>query len=165
MIGVIYSLYNQFPGIIAIENLKASKVESDRKKTEGNVERPLEWALFRKFQQQGLVPLVSELIKLREYEKFPTPYRKQVKYEPLKQFGIISFISEEDTSRRCPSCGIKAYPADKEDEYMNDKEKKIFKCNECGFHNLQNPGEFKSLDSNDKVAAFNIAVKGFEGFF
>lgn len=71
MTGVIYNLYQKYPGIISIEDLKQTKVESDRKKFEGNIERPLEWALYRKFQSEGLVPPISELIELRELEDCP----------------------------------------------------------------------------------------------
>jgi hypothetical protein len=172
MIGVIYYLYQKYRGIISIEDLKQTKVESDRNKFEGNIERPLEWALYRKFQQEGYVPPISELIKLRELEKFPLKDVKQPKYENIQQFGIIKFVSPEETSTTCPSCEKKAYELQKEKKgeekpaenkrYEADKKAGVFCCPKCGFHNRTNPMGYESLDSNDKVAAFNIAKRGFE---
>ncbi len=162
MIGVIYFLYQQYPGIISIEDLKQTKVESDRKNFEGNIERPFEWALYRKFQQEGLVPPISELIKLREIEKFPVKENKQPKNETIKQFGLIKFVSEEDTSLTCPNCNEKAYASSKNPNYLEDKKIKVFYCSKCGFHNKNNPLGLESLDDNDKIAAFNIAKRGLQ---
>lgn len=175
MIGVICHLYQAFPSLISIENLSQYKVESDRNKFEGTIERPLEWALYRKFQQEGLVPPVSELIKIREVEKFEKQNGKQKKFESISQFGIIKFVSKDETSTNCPSCEKKAYELQKEKKgeekssenkrYEDDKQAGVFHCIKCGFHNHDNPGDFSSLDDNDKVAAFNIAKRGFESLF
>jgi transcription elongation factor Elf1 len=164
MTGVIYYLYQKYPGIISIEDLEQTKVESDRKKFEGNIERPLEWALYRKFQQEGYVPPISELIKLRKLEDTAQKKsKKEVVDEGLKQFGIIKFVSEKDTSLTCPFCNEKAYANSSDDlNYKKDKNAKVFHCSKCDFHNITNPMGYESLDSNDKVAAFNIAKKGFE---
>lgn len=163
MIGVIYLLYQKYPGIISIEDLDQSKIESDRKKFEGNIERPLEWALYRKFQQGGYVPPISELIKLREIEGYTQKKGKEENNERLKQFGIIKFVSKEETSLTCPHCNEKAYANSSSDpNYREDKEVKVFYCRKCDFHNKVNPMGYDSLDSNDKIAAFNIAKRGLQ---
>jgi predicted RNA-binding Zn-ribbon protein involved in translation (DUF1610 family) len=104
----------------------------------------LEWALYNKFQNKGLVPPITELIKLRASES-------------IKQFGIIKFVSEDNTSWLCPVCENNA-----REDCEKEKHLKIFKCSKCGFHNINNPLGFDSLDSNDKVAAFNIAKRWFD---
>jgi len=163
MIGVIHFLYLKYPGVISIEDLDQLKIEADRKKFEGNIERPLEWALYRKFQQEGYVPPISELVKLREIEGYAQRINGKGNNESLKQFGIIKFVSEKDTSKNCPACSEKAYASDGDANYKTDKKEKVFHCQKCGFHNRNNPLEYGSLDSNDKIAAFNIAKRGLEG--
>jgi hypothetical protein len=155
MIGVIYYLYQKYRGIISIEDLKQTKVESDRNKFEGNIERPLEWALYRKFQQEGYVPPISELIKLRELEKFPLKDVKQPKYENIQQFGIIKFVSPEETSTTCPKC-LRRFK-----DYDKNKQEGFCKC-QCGFDTRNDLKGFEGLNDPDKVAAFNIAKRGFE---
>lgn len=163
MIGIIYWLYQKYPGIISVEDLEQAKVEADRKNFEGNIERPLEWALYRKFQQEGYVPPISELIKLRTLEDNAQKKNKKEDDKGLKQFGIIKFVSEHDTSLTCPFCNEKAYTSSSKDpNYLNDKKTKVFHCRKCDFHNKTNPMGYESLDSNDKIAAFNIAKRGFE---
>jgi hypothetical protein len=110
------------------------------------------------------------LVKLRELEKFAIQNGKQPKMVTIKQFGIIKFVPEGETSTLCPSCGKKAYKNSEDKKYTSDKKQKIFHCSkeanggigDCGFHNHKNPGDYFSLDTNDKIAAFNIAKRGFE---
>lgn len=166
MVGVVNYLYAMYPGYIVLENLKQDIIESHREQFEGDITRPLEWALYRKFQSKGLVPPISELVKLRETEKFNKSNSKQKRFETIHQFGIIKLVDESETSLLCPQCGEKAYissDGEKCPEFKKDKDMKIFRC-DCGFHNQNNAGDFTSLDTNDKVAAFNIAKRGFENF-
>ena len=152
MVGVINFLYKKYPGFIVLENLKQTENESHRQNFEGDITRPLEWALYRKFQTKCLVPPISELIKLRELN----PKNKQ----NIHQFGIIKFVSKEETGLFCPECKEKAYKSSKDDTYKKDKECGVFKC-KCGFNNKTNAGKFVSLDTNDTIAAYNIAKRGF----
>lgn len=173
MVGVIDFLYSKYPGFIVLEDLTQSIIESHRNTFEGDITRPLEWALYRKFQTKGLVPPISELVKLRELEKFVVQSGKQSKKDTIKQFGIIKFVSESETSTTCPACGKKAYKSSEDKKYNDDKKYNIFHCSkeangdvgDCGFHNIENPGDYFSLDTNDKVAAFNIAKRGFESLY
>jgi len=166
MVGVIDFLYNKHPGFIVLEDLKQSIIESHRNQFEGDITRPLEWALYRKFQSKGLVPPISELLKLRELEKFTIQNEKRPKKDTIKQFGIIKFESESETSLLCPKCGKKAYKSSEDEKYNRDKQQGIFECGcvDCDFNNKTNAGEYTSLDTNDKIAAFNIAKRGFENF-
>lgn len=41
----------------------------------------------------------------------------------------------------------------------------IWRKGNCDFNNQTNAGEYASLDTNDKVAAFNIAKRGFENLY
>ena len=81
MVGVIKHLYKQFSEnekcFIAMENFDSKMYESHRKDFEGDIMRPLEWALYKKFQSECLVPPISELLKIRE--------------DGTNQFGIIKF--------------------------------------------------------------------------
>ena len=60
------------------------------------------------------------------------------------------------------SSDLKAYNNFDDPKFKEDKNNTIFQCKECGFHNKNNAGEFSSLDTNDKIAAFNIAKRCFE---
>jgi predicted RNA-binding Zn-ribbon protein involved in translation (DUF1610 family) len=154
MIGVISYLYRIYQGIITMENLNQNTVESHRKLFEGDLTRPLEFALYNKFIKANLVPpILGEIVQLRE--------QKSTK---ISQVGIINFVSEQDTSLTCPNCGKKVYKSSNDEKYTEDKKNRVFHCKKCGFHNKDNPMGLESLDSNDKVAAFNIAKRGFENF-
>jgi predicted RNA-binding Zn-ribbon protein involved in translation (DUF1610 family) len=153
MVGVISYLRKRYQGIITMENLNQANVESHRKLFEGDLTRPLEFAFYNKFIKENLVPpMLSEIIQLREQNK------------NVNKIGIVNFVNEKDTSETCPHCGKKAYEKSNDIKYIEDKENKIFYCAKCGFHNKDNPMEFESLDNNDKVAAFNIAKRGFQNF-
>lgn len=153
MIGVISYLYKTYKGIITMEDLNQSVVESHRESFEGDLARPLEFALYNKFIKENLVPpMLSEIIQLRE------------KKNNIDKVGIINFVSEDATSTTCPNCGTKSYVSSEDKTYLEDKNSGIFYCKKCSFHNKNNPIGFESLDSNDKVAAFNIAKRGFSNF-
>jgi hypothetical protein len=101
------------------------------------------------------VPPISELIKLRELEKFPLKDVKQPKYENIQQFGIIKFVSPEETSTTCPKC-LRRFK-----DYDKNKQEGFCKC-QCGFDTRNDLKGFEGLNDPDKVAAFNIAKRGFE---
>ena len=100
IVGVVKFLHKKFPAKrIALENLDEFKEERGRKFIEDQLSqsdeyigRRLEWALYRAFQNEGMVPPnVKETILLKD--KFNET-----------QFGIIQFVKTSGTSRNCPSC-------------------------------------------------------------
>ncbi len=152
--GIIHFLYKKFPGIITIEYLDQTTTESHRQDFEGIVDNPVEKALYRKFQTEGLVPPVSELWSMKAADS---------------QVGIIYYADSNNPKKgghglRCPKCGEKVYKSKDDSRYDADKKAGIFECNKtnCGFHNRNNPMGLEGLDSNDKVAAYNIAKRGLE---
>ncbi len=168
MIGVIHHLYQKFPGILSLEFLGLSEVESHRSKFHGMIENPIEHALNRKFQTIGLVPPIKEVWKIKTADKqigiiyFPDSKSKcdikDGKSVKVNGKGEPSFAH----GLRCPSCCKKAYKDSSDDDYNKDKGNKIFQCKHCSYHNKQNPMDLQGLDSNDKVAAYNIAKRGLE---
>ena len=163
MVGVIKFVYDHFKekyghGHICMENFDPITYESHRKEFEGDVLRPLEIALYKKFQNECIVPPIGELLKQRSY----TTKDK----DGFTQFGIIKFVDKEGTSSTCPKCGKKAYKND--DELAEAKLKKgEFRCPHCSFvvyktNNNQSDrctDIFGLLDDNDKIAAFNIGKR------
>lgn len=139
VIGVIDYLYKQYKerfggeGIIAKECFGIEKVESDRMKFSGNIYRMLERKLYQKFQNYGMVPPIKNLTAFRSKDKSYT------------QIGYICFIDYAGTSQRCPICDTKL-------AYNHGTE-----CSEkCGFDSEG------IMHSNDGIAGYNIAKKGFE---
>ena len=137
MVGVIYHLHQEFRAkFIKLENLDEYKndelkfIESHRKQSDQHISRRLEWALYNKFQSEGLVPPnIKETILLKdEYQQ--------------KQFGIIQFVKTGGTSSNCPNC---------------DKEISKQPCAQCGFNIKEDKKGLEPLDNYDKVAAYNIA--------
>lgn len=163
-VGILSYLYKKYTGIISIEFLKLSQKGSHTI----SIENSLEWGIIRKFQTEGLVPPVSEFIDLKEGE--------DKKEKPINKFGIIYFPSSQvkitiknekipqtaKHSWRCPNCEADPYKDKTKDEKENDKKSDIFQCTICGYHNLNKPLGLQGLDSNDKVAAYNIAKRGLE---
>lgn len=139
VIGVIDYLYKQYKerfggeGIIAKEGFGIEKVESDRMKFSGNIYRMLERKLYQKFQNYGMVPPIKNLTAFRSKDKSYT------------QIGYICFIDYDGTSQRCPICNAKL-------AYNHGLE-----CSaKCGFDSEG------IMHSNDGIAGYNIAKKGFE---
>lgn len=137
VIGIIDFLYKDYKnrfggeGIVVKEGFGISKVEGDRMKFSGNIYRMLERKLYQKFQNYGLVPPVKNVLAFRN------------KDNAFVEFGNICFINYEGTSQRCPVCG-------------NGKLNHTETCSEnCGF---KSEG---IMHSNDGIAGFNIAKKGF----
>lgn len=179
IIGIISHLYQQFPGIIALENLSENDVNKHFMKSNENISRRLEWRLYNKFQTQCLVPPhIKETILLRETKS-------------VNQFGLIQFVPEEYTSQTCPQCGKiatctykdnkvldKTYlnryknrlsAQEKEDIKKKNKELKEiykrykvqegrFKCPYCNFDTIKHP----IINTSDAVASYNIARKAYE---
>lgn len=165
MVGVIMHLYNKFPIVISIENLASNTILKHQSKYEGNVERPLERALFRRLKELGLTPPVSELVALRAavaIEKNNT--NNSATSNKYSQLGILRFVDETATSKICPKCGKNAYTDANNKFYSEDKKNGIFHCRLCNWHNKDNPGELRGLHSNDAVASFNIAIRGTKFF-
>lgn len=137
VIGIVDFLYKDYKnrfggeGIVVKEGFGISKVEGDRMKFSGNIYRMLERKLYQKFQNYGLVPPVKNITEFRG------------KDNAFVEFGNICFINYEGTSQRCPVCGKGK---------LNHTET----CSEnCGF---KSEG---IMHSNDGIAGFNIAKKGF----
>ena len=173
MVGIISHLYRHFPGIIGLENLEPDTIQEHFLKSNENISRRLEWRLYNKFQNQGLVPpKIKESILLR-------------KTNSINQFGLIHFIPKENTSKNCPYCEQtqKAQKDTPEARAIKDEKyrQKRFICQKCRFDtyffkdekervenykpevNLNNFKEgfkiLKDINDPDKVAAYNIAKK------
>jgi len=144
MVGIIAFLFKQYPGIINLENL----VETHSKKNNENIERRLEWSLYKKFQKFGLVPpQLRQTVLLRKGKE---------EDNQCNQLGIIHFVPEKDTSARCPFCGnTMSMSVRKEDKFKYHN----FVCDKCGF-DTQKPGApFNFIKNSDDIAAYNIATK------
>lgn len=144
VVGVIDFLYKQYKerfggeGIIVKEGFNSNKVESDREKFSGNIYRSLERKLYQKFQNYGLVPPIKNLMLVRN-DDLKTA-------NEFMHLGNICFVGYEGTSQNCPVC---------EEGRLRHTER----CsNNCGF-------ESKGImHSNDGIAGYNIAKRGFINF-
>ena len=172
MVGVICHLQKTYPGFVILENLRKTIIDLHFFDHNENISRRLETALYNKLQALGLVPPhIKNIIELREKRK-----------KGLNQFGIIFFVSEENTSKECPYCeekinGSSAAPDQKFRQHR-------FICGDekpCGFDTYYFKDEnarvenhspavdnasqraefetFKEIDDPDKVAAYNVAKK------
>jgi hypothetical protein len=145
MVGIIAHLFEQYPGIINLENMHSRKhIDSHNRRYGGEiVHRHLEWALYAKFQKLGLVPpRLKNTILLREGE------------DAVKRLGIIHFIPIEDTSQNCPFCG------EANREKNHNARGHEYRCHNpnCEFNtntNRKDPLGF--IDNSDTSAAYNIA--------
>ena len=219
MIGVLKKIYDTYPCYFVFEDFSSSDIESKKIKNEGDIFRPLERALYSKFQEEGMTPVVNEIIRLKDEDAQKSIVDNNAKLKVLKQIGIIKYVDKEKTSSECPCCGQSVdkryYKFDKERElyvcgnndcrfvnhkpeisdnsytsdicpmcgneaYCNeeskinekelDSERGIFYCKHCHFlhidgYKIEDVKKFKSffsLDTNDKIAAFNIAKRSFK---
>lgn len=154
VIGVVDFLYKQYQqrfageGIIVKEGFDHGKVEQDREKFSGNIYRLLERKLYQKFQNYGLVPPIKNLMLLRSEGVKKDKEKEKDKDETkiIRRLGNICFVHEKGTSQECPVC---------EKGRLNHTEV----CPEsCGF-------DVKGImHSNDGIAGFNIAKRGFNNF-
>ena len=144
-IGVIDFLYKQYKqrfngeGLIIKEGFDTEKTNEDIEKFSGNIYRILERKLYQKFQNYGLVPPIKSLMAVRA---------NGIKNDKDKilRLGNIGFIDPDGTSQGCPVC---------------DKGKLNHTpiCSKnCGFDCNG------IMHSNDGIAGFNIAKRGFENF-
>ena len=189
MIGVIFHLQKEYPGIVILEDLNQSLLDKHFNAHNENISRRLEWALYKKFQTLGKVPPhLKDIIKLRESVRretrkkpfqLETPKRSNnaVRRETRKksfQLGAIVFVDESGTSKNCPKCEQKQAP--KNDLTDEEKKKRTaefkrqkfddhrFLCADidpCGFdtQELQKTDMLSEINDPDKVAAYNVAKK------
>ncbi|MBS1644463.1 MAG: transposase [Bacteroidetes bacterium] len=145
-IGVIDSLYHYYKdktqgeGLVVKEGFDTNKVAEDLGKFSGNIYRVLERKLYQKFQNYGLVPPIKSLMAVRS---------KGLKDNKgvILRLGNIGFIDPAGTSQNCPVCNTK---------FGNHQNNVV--CENCGF-STQN-----IMHSNDGIAGYNIAKRGFENF-
>ena len=148
VIGVIDFLYARYKekfggeGLVVSEGFGVSKVEQDLEKFSGNIYRLLERKLYQKFQAKGLVPPIKNILMFREEDN----NRESKKSVPFLHIGNICFVDPSGTSQKCPVC-------------ENGKLGHTEICpNNCGF-------ESKGIMySNDGIAGYNIAKRGFLEF-
>lgn len=144
-VGVIDFIYKQYKkryngeGIIVKEGFDTSKVESGLEIFSGNIYRVLERKLYQKFQNYGLVPPIKSLLSVRGEGI------KDKDIQSILRLGNIAFVSQWGTSQGCPVCESGGL------EHTT-------KCSTC---NLNIEG---IMHSNDGIAAFNIAKRGWKNF-
>ena len=167
MVGVISHLQKKYHGFIVLENLSKDTIDKHFSQHNENISRRLEKALYNKFQTLGLVPPhVKDIIQLKEDQK-------------MDQIGVISFVSEENTSKTCPYC---EEITNQDNDLKFNQKRFLCKKEQCGFDtyffkdekdrvqnykpslNIKNKNKeefkkFKDIDDPDKVAAFNVAKK------
>jgi hypothetical protein len=142
VVGVVDKLYHEYcerfggNGIIVKEGFDSKKEEQDRNKFEGNIYRVLERKLYQKFQNYGLVPPLKNLMMLRADGI-------NNKKDAIIQVGIVGFVDPAGTSQECPIC-------------VKGRLAHTTVCpNNCGFTSEG------IMHSNDGIAAYNIAKRGF----
>ena len=148
VIGVIDFLYARYKekfggeGLVVSEGFGVNKVEQDLEKFSGNIYRLLERKLYQKFQAKGLVPPIKNILMFREEDN----NRESKKSVPFLHIGNICFVDPSGTSQNCPVC-------------ENGKLRHTEICpNNCGF---KSEG---IMHSNDGIAGYNIAKRGFLEF-
>lgn len=148
VIGVIDFLYARYKekfggeGLVVSEGFGVSKVEQDLEKFSGNIYRLLERKLYQKFQAKGLVPPIKNILMFRENDN----NRESKKSVPFLHIGNICFVDPSGTSQNCPVC-------------EKGKLRHTEICpNNCGF---KSEG---IMHSNDGIAGYNIAKRGFLEF-
>jgi len=143
-IGVIDFLYKQYKqrfggeGLIVKEGFDTEKVVDSLEKFSGNIYRILERKLYQKFQNYGLVPPIKSLLSVRS-----EGVKDHDKTSILK-LGNVGFVSQAGTSQECPVC-------------LEGKLHHGEKCDKCGFIATM-------MHSNDGIAGYNIAKRGFNNF-
>ncbi len=147
-VGVIDFIYKKYKertggeGLIVKEGFSANLVEKGLEKFSGNIYRILERKLYQKFQNYGLVPPIKSLLSVRE-EGIKEENDKEKK--AIVRLGNIAFVSAFKTSQQCPKC-------------FKENMKHGKKCSNCGFEATP------IMHSNDGIAGFNIAKRGYENF-
>lgn len=145
-VGVIDFLYKHYKaktagdGLIIKEGFDTNKTKEDLEKFSGNIYRVLERKLYQKFQNYGLVPPIKSLMAVR------SEGLKDNKGAILR-LGNIGFVDPAETSQNCPVCEAK---------FGNHQD--VFVCQTCRFT------PEKIMHSNDGIAGYNIAKRGFNNF-
>jgi len=146
-VGVIDFLYKKYKerfngeGLIVKEGFGTREVEQGIEKFSGNIYRILERKLYQKFQNYGLVPPIKSLMAIRSEGL-------KGNKKAILQLGNVCFIAPDGTSQNCPICETK----------MNNNHADEIVCKVCGFESKN------IMHSNDEIAGFNIAKRGFENF-
>lgn len=144
-IGVIDFLYSYYKektgceGLMVKEGFDTNKVADGLEKFSGNIYRILERKLYQKFQNYGLVPPIKSLMSVRGEGINDSELDKTIR------LGNICFVSQSKTSGICPVCN-------------SEKLKHNTTCPDCQFNLIE------IFHSNDGVAGYNIAKRGFENF-
>jgi len=144
-VGVIDYLYIYYKkktggeGLIIKEGFDTKKVAKALEKFSGNIYRILERKLYQKFQNYGLVPPIKSLMAVREEGI-------ENNKDAILRLGNVGFIDPTGTSQQCPVCS-------------KGKLNHTTKCSKnCGFNSKN------IMHSNDGIAGYNIAKRGFENF-
>ncbi|HOI18830.1 MAG TPA: hypothetical protein PLX15_03125 [Candidatus Woesearchaeota archaeon] len=162
MVGVISYLQAYYPGIVVLEDLNHKLLIKHFEDLNINISNRFEHALIEKFQTLGMVPP-----HIKDYLEIRSSFR--MSRNDSSQFGALIFVSKEGTSKECPYCE-KKWNWGKEKEIELKFSKKQYICgkeNSCGFDtkHIQNTFEFLSeINDPDKIAAYNIAKRGFKSF-
>ena len=152
IVGILFFLHKKNPGLIILER------EQKGKRNEENIVGKLEWALYKKFQTEGLVPpcLKEVDLLLNPNKNNKKRYKSNNVKQEINNFGLIHFIPPDKTSKICPKCN-------KENKnHKQQKQEDWFKCEKCNFDTKEPPKELLFLDDTDKLAAYNICKKGRE---
>ena len=145
MVGILAFIHPQAPKLIVLEDNQKHRNNGE------NIAGHLEWALYRKFQTEGLVPP-----RLKEPDFLLKLLKKQKESPQISGFGLIQFISPDETSKKCPNCDE---IGKNHEQFKKEKQDGWFHCRKCDF-NTKNPSpDLKFLNSPDKMAAYNIAQK------
>ena len=136
-IGILAFLHRQNPGLMILE--------TNQQRTTESIAKSLEWALYKKFQTECLVPPRLGAVDL---------LLKQV-----QSLGLIYFIDPHQTSKKCPKCNNITSSDD-------NKKQGYFQCtnSNCNFDTQKPDKNFIYLDDPDKLAAYNICRVGRKKF-
>ncbi len=147
--GILAFLHRQNGGLLIFEKGQKQKQQSIQKnKKEESIAGSLEWALYRKFQTEGLAPPGLKAVDLLLTGE-----------NSLTNFGLIYFVDPKNTSKMCPQCDHTDHG-----DFRERKKAGWFKCEKCGFNTKQPSGPLCFLDDTDKLAGFNICRKGRKAF-
>lgn len=144
-IGVIDFLYKGYKerfkgeGLITKEGFATNDVAKGLEKFSGNIYRILEKKLYQKFQNYGLVPPIKNLMAVR------AEGINDAAKEFILRLGNIGFVSKSGTSQDCPVCLV-------------GRLDHTTTCPKCA---LKIDG---IMHSNDGIAGYNIAKRGYNNF-
>ena len=148
VVGIINYLQQKYFGVLIFENLDVGNKNKRISEFAGNLASRIEWKLLQKFQTLCLVPPnLKQIMTLQSSKK-------------INQIGVVLYVEASGTSNECPHCGVKN--TDKSQKWSNH----AYECmnSRCNFStkNEQKRNDLIALDNSDKVAAYNIAKRGFK---